>query len=283
MRVGEARALLRGALAAVYEEREAGNIARMVMEEAFGARGLDDDRRALTSRELARLARLRSRLLAGEPAQYVLGVAYFHGLPFKVGPEVLIPRPETEELTEWALLTLREAFPGVPTRALDIGTGSGCIAITLKKRLPRLEMWALDISAQALRLARENAARHAVELHWLEMNILDPARWQALPACQLIVSNPPYIPLNETAAVPELVKRYEPALALFVPDDDPLCFYRAIIDCARLCLAPGGYVFFETNERYAEQVAALAAPPDWRGAEVRTDLQGKPRMVRFSK
>lgn len=256
-------------LTKLYDAREAKAVARLVMEERFGLTMADvlcgktgDD---------AVLRHIQQRLLQGEPVQYVLGVAEFGGRQFRVAPGVLIPRPETLELCQWV-----EEERGITI--LDIGTGSGCIACTLAAELPEAQVTAWDISEAALSVARENAKRTNVHVSFEQVDALNipptSDKWD------IIVSNPPYVCEQERAAMERHVLDYEPSLALFVPDDDPLLFYRAIADYARQSLTAGGSLFFEINPLCAEQLKSLLSAMSYHHIEVRDDLYGKPRMIK---
>ena len=256
-------------LTKLYDAREAKAIARLVMEDRFGLTMADvlcgktgDD---------AVLRHIQQRLLQGEPVQYVLGVAEFGGRQFRVAPGVLIPRPETLELCQWV-----EEERGITI--LDIGTGSGCIACTLAAELPEAQVTAWDISEAALSVARENAKRTNVHVSFEQVDALNipltPDKWD------IIISNPPYVCEQERAAMERHVLDYEPSLALFVPDDDPLLFYRAIADYARQSLTAGGSLFFEINPLYAEQLKSLLSAMSYHHIEVRDDQYGKPRMIK---
>ena len=228
-----------------------------------------------------------------EPVQYVLGVAEFGGRQFRVAPGVLIPRPETLELCQWVQEERKEERLRVGERSLgmrgerrgitilDIGTGSGCIACTLAAELPVAQVTAWDISEAALSVARENAKRTNVHVSFEQVDALNipltPDKWD------IIISNPPYICEQERAAMERHVLDYEPSLALFVPDDDPLLFYRAIADYARQSLTAGGSLFFEINPLYAEQLKSLLSAMSYHHIEVRDDQYGKPRMIKVQR
>jgi len=259
-------------LTKLYDAREAKAIARLVMEERFGLTMAD----VLCGKtgDNAVLRHIQQRLLQGEPVQYVLGVAEFGGRQFRVAPGVLIPRPETLELCQWV-----EEERG--TTILDIGTGSGCIACTLAAELPEAQVTAWDISEAALSVARENAKRTNVHVSFEQVDALNipltPDKWD------IIISNPPYICEQERATMERHVLDYEPSLALFVPDDDPLLFYRAIADYARQSLTAGGSLFFEINPLYAEQLKSLLSAMSYHHIEVRDDQYGKPRMIKVQR
>lgn len=255
---------------------EARSVARIVFEDAFGARNPTSYR--LSGEQETQFLTIRQRLLAGEPVQYVLGQADFFGYKFQVSPAVLIPRPETEELAAWAVSELNSRS-GEATRALDIGTGSGCIAIVLAKKCPQTEVWATDVSSEALSIARANAEALGAAIRFRLHDMLNDTPDLEWPGYDLIISNPPYIPRREAVLMPDLVLRHEPHLALFVGDDDPLVFYRAIAAFALQNLRPGGSLLFECNEFNAAQVAALMREQAFSDVSLRRDLSGADRMV----
>ncbi len=261
-----------------YGAGEARSIARIVFEDVFNSRRrIEPD---LSPEEIIRFEEIRKRLVAGEPVQYALGEADFFGLKFLVNPSVLIPRQETEELVAWVLEWLK--FEHLPAPAvLDIGLGSGCIGVTLKRKLPEIRLFGLEKSPEALAVATENARRilAGAEFTFVLGDILEAVPDALFPPLDVIVSNPPYIPLHEQNQVPEHVLAHEPALALFVDDADPLVFYRAIICFAIQKLKPGGCLFFECNEFNAQEVAALMEFYGFTGIELRNDLNGAERMV----
>ena len=265
-------------LSPLYGEREARNIARIVFEDAFGIR-FPGAQSSLSPDQSSQLDRITQRLLNWEPVQYVLGMADFYGMRFKVDQRVLIPRPETEELVEWGL-QMAGRLPGSEISVLDIGTGSGCIPIVFKKKMPRAIVWALDVNGPVIELARENAALHQVDIHFLQADILQQPTWDALPSFDLILSNPPYIPESEKDLMEPNVTAFEPGDALFVPNEDPLLFYRVIGLYAHLRLRPEGVLLVESHQAYAREVAALWEAQGWRSIEVRADLSGRERMVK---
>jgi release factor glutamine methyltransferase len=271
----QARHQLAQQLQTRYDAGEAHAMARIVMEELFQSR-IVPGAALLSENQKTVLAEWTARLLKGEPVQYVVGNTHFYGLVFATDARALIPRPETEELVHWML----ETYPAnTPLRVLDIGTGSGCIAVTLKKKRPEWELVAVDASAEALQLAEENAQRLQCPVQFIRQDMLDEERWEGLGLFDVIVSNPPYIPQAERALMPEQVLAFEPEGALFVPDEDSLRFYRAIARLARQALRPGGRLFFEINEFRAAEVAALLREGGFQGVEIRKDMQGKYRMA----
>jgi len=263
-----------------YGAGEAAFIARIVVEDIFFSK--TNPERTLTEAETHHFEQIKNRLVAGEPVQYVLGEADFFGLKFKVNPAVLIPRQETEELVFWVLEHLKTRVLEHPV-LLDIGLGSGCIGITLKKKNPSLQLFGLEKSPAALAVAVENARLMLGEskgYNFREGNILDRSDWEQFPLLDVVVSNPPYIPYAEKNVMPEHVLAHEPALALFVENDEPLLFYRVIADFCLKRLRPGGTLFFECNEFNATEVADLLHQKNFREIELRTDLAGAPRMVK---
>lgn len=288
-------------LTAIYNEREAQAIVRTVLDALFGMSLTDiclGKVTQLSADDTTRLEKIMQRLEKSEPVQYVLGAEWFAGRLFDVAPGVLIPRPETEDLVKWTCdeakekekednskeergkeekeVSKKEEVPH--PSILDIGTGSGCIAITVALALPQARVTAWDISTDALAIAAGNAHRLGASVRFEHQDALsapdDEERWD------VIVSNPPYICDRERADMSDNVLSYEPELALFVPDNDPLLFYRAIARYASKALKPGGRLLFETNTAYAHEVAQTMANEGFTAIEVRNDCFGKPRMVK---
>lgn len=218
-----------------------------------------------------------AELQAGKPIQYITGKAWFMGAPYQVNEHVLIPRPETEELVDWVIDYAE--IKGKALRILDIGTGSGCIAISLKKALPDATVSAIDISPNAIKVAASNAAAQEVAIQLTTLDILDTAFLPDL--YDVIVSNPPYIPLQEMEHMELQVTAHEPNIALFVPDEDPLVFYKAIARLAKLHLSENGQLFFEIHYDQGEALVKLLDDMHFH-AELREDLFGKDRMIRAS-
>jgi release factor glutamine methyltransferase len=215
-------------------------------------------------------------LLLHKPVQYVLGEAWFYHMKLKVNQHVLIPRPETEELVE-QLIKDRKSKLTDPA-ILDIGTGSGCIPIAIKKNLPASKLTAIDVSKDALALATENAAMHNAHINFIELNFLDETSWQNLGLFDVIVSNPPYIPTNEKEELSKNVTDFEPHLALFVPDNSPLLFYEKIAAFGRDHLLPNGKIYLETHENFAKQTAALFRD-FYQTVMIKKDMYEKERMI----
>jgi release factor glutamine methyltransferase len=261
-----------------YGSREAALIADWVMEHLTGHRKIDRLTKLaepLPDTILRKYDICRSELLAHRPVQYVLHESWFAGLRFYVDENVLIPRPETEELIQWAVETIG------PTGALlDVGTGSGCIPIAIARQLPTLSIHACDISTGALHIASRNADHLGALITFHHLDFLDRQTWVSLPPIQWLISNPPYIPLGERSTMAPHVTGAEPALALFVPDTDPLIFYRAIAEYSSRHLEPGGAVFVEIHEGMAGPVAELFRTRGAADVSVRKDLSGKDRMIK---
>ena len=286
-------------LLTIYDEKEAEAISLLTISEITGlSRAII---KAFPERELSlqhseKIEDILIQLKTGKPIQYIFGKTEFYGLPFNVNPAVLIPRPETEELVEWALNSLQfEVGSGqleVGT-ILDIGTGSGCIAISLKKNLPDFKVSAIDISAEALQTAKENAKLNEIDIEFIEGDILDIAPAFPLHSSSftfnhslftthysLIISNPPYVTLPDKTQMHINVTDFEPHTALFVPENDPLIFYNAIADFAVFHLVPNGLLYFEINENYGQQIVELLKSKNFKNIELRKDMSGRDRMVK---
>jgi release factor glutamine methyltransferase len=243
---------------------------------------LDEDT-VLDADTLARFDSLRERRLQREPLQYILAEAPFFGRFFYVDPNVLIPRPETEEIVLRATELLNDSGANVQEgNFLDLCTGSGCIAIALKHRFPSAEVTAVDISPTALAIARDNAAANHTDIHFVEADVLDPVKLAALtPSYDLIVSNPPYVMERERADMQPNVLNYDPALALFVPDSDPLRFYRAIGQYAATHLAPQGLLALEINQALSTETMQLLQALGF-DTQLHHDFRGNPRCITAS-
>ena len=278
MTLQEAGYFLLNQLRSVYEEGEASAIGDWVMESLTGSDKTERmiyKNNLITPEEEEKLRGYAQKLLQHTPVQYVLNESWFCGLKFYVDENVLIPRPETEELVEWVISNCR--FPIDTLSILDIGTGSGCIPISLKRRLRKADVTALDISEEALTVAKKNEAKLGAEVEFIQLDILDSAQWGVLKTTDIIISNPPYIPENNKASMHPNVLEFEPHTALFVPDQDALLFYKAIIALAKTKLTAEGLLFFEIHEDLGREVTELLSNEGFT-SEMK-DMQGKDRMV----
>ncbi len=268
------------ALKKLYEEREAANIGDWVMEHITGKKRIDrlmDKQAPLSEQQIARLQSILAELATYKPVQYVLEEAWFAGDKYYVNESVLIPRPETEELVAWIIKNYELKIKNL----IDIGTGSGCIPVSLKKKLPEVAVTSIDVSGEALRVAKQNAETLNVDINFLQLDFLDEAQWHQLPVYDLIVSNPPYIKQSEESSMLPNVLKYEPALALFVPDEDALLFYRKIAAFAKTHLSAHGMIFLEINEALGNEVITLFENLGFE-TELRKDMQGRDRMIKAS-
>ena len=264
--------------ASVYEEDEVISLFYMITENVEGwsrSLVLINKNVEISVKKLETYKKIIYELLQGKPIQYILGEAYFYGLLFKVTPAVLIPRPETEELVEWILDTLKGSTTKINS-ILDIGTGSGCIAISLKKNLNDTNVTALDISSEALLIAEENAKLNNVAIGLLNENILD---YDGNETYDLIVSNPPYVKMDEQPDMHTNVLAHEPHLALFVSNEKPLIFYETIADFASKHLSEEGKLFFEINEYLGKETADMLKLKGYKTIVIKKDMQGKDRMI----
>lgn len=275
---------LMGEITLDESQDERRSIALILLEKVFGITNthvMAGKPVTLTPEISHSLATLIARINMGEPVQYVVGEAFFYGRNFAVNSSVLIPRPETEELIRTVLSW--EAFSNTsikkePLKILDIGTGTGCIPVTLSLELINADVFAIDVSADALTVARKNADVLRAEVSFILHDILrGPVR---VPPLEVIVSNPPYVTLSERGDMKTNVRDFEPHLALFVPDDDPLLFYRAIVSQSTTSLADEGLLAVEINERFGPAVADLFRTSGLKEVEVIKDLAGKDRVVR---
>lgn len=268
------------ALAEKFPQREAEQLMRILLEDLFGV----DLKRQLMNPELRidefqhfQLEQAVKRLLAGEPVQYVTGMARFGDLLIKVSQSVLIPRPETEEMVQKICASMPKEKP---MRIWDIGTGSGCIAIALAKYFENAEVVVFDVSEDALKIAKRNAESNGAKVVFVQDDILNPTSVFFAQPVDLVVSNPPYVCDSERAAMEANVLDWEPETALFVPDDDPLLFYRQILALSKNQLNPNGQIWFEINERMGEEMLSLCREMGFPKAEILEDFSGKPRVCR---
>jgi release factor glutamine methyltransferase len=216
------------------------------------------------------------KLKAGYPVQYITGQAEFYGMVLDVTPEVLIPRPETEELVRWIM----DGIPHPRPVIMDIGTGSGCIALALKKNMPGSYIMATDVDTAALVVASKNAAKLELDLQFIQHDILDKNPPGGLPTADIIASNPPYIPQHEKITMASHITAHEPPGALFVPDENPLLFYLSIARFARQHLREGGQLYLEVHEKFGIKVIDLLQEKGFISVELRQDINGKDRMIK---
>ena len=263
-----------------FPQREAEQLMRILLEDLFGI----DLKRQLMNPELRidefqyfQLEQAVKRLLAGEPVQYVTGMARFGDILIKVSPSVLIPRPETEEMVQKICASMPKEKP---LRIWDIGTGSGCIAIALAKHFENAEVVAFDVSEEALQIAKGNAESNGAKVVFVQDDIMNPTSGFFAQPVDLVVSNPPYVCDSERAAMEANVLDWELETALFVPDDDPLLFYRQILALSKNQLNPQGQIWFEINERMGEEMLSLCREMGFSEAEILEDFAGKPRVCR---
>ncbi len=280
MLLNDIKQALKKQLAGQFESVELNPILSILIEHVTGwdqVQQVIHKDNAISEEQVLAFETAATALLAGRPIQYITGKTWFMGEPYIVNDQVLIPRPETEELVDWVIEYA--AIKGKALRILDIGTGSGCIAIAINKALPEAIVSAIDISTSAIKIAAANATALKADIELIALDILNTA---FLPGqYDVIVSNPPYIPMQEMKNMELQVTDHEPNIALFVPDEDPLVFYKAITRLAKLHLSANGQLFFEIHYDQGDAMIALLDEMHFH-AELRTDLFGKDRMVRAS-
>ncbi|TND08934.1 MAG: release factor glutamine methyltransferase [Bacteroidetes bacterium] len=274
-------AFFRQELHDLYDEAEIDRFVEICFEEYAGYSRLDVLNRqdaTVNESDLLKFNFAVKDLKRGRPIQHITGKAWFFDITLTVNEHVLIPRPETEELVQWIVDDHRKEVPSISM--LDIGTGSGCIAIVLKRKLPKNHVYALDVSSEALALAKQNALQGQADVHFIQSDILDRSGWSKLPSCAVIVSNPPYVRKSEKEAMHKNVVDFEPHTALFVPDEDALIFYKTIGELGLEKLKPGGHLYFEINENLGLEVCILLQKLGYKDVQLRQDMSGKDRMVR---
>ena len=273
---------IRETLYTLYPPEEIHSITRLILSHVCGLsynqQILCKDKQ-IPEKEKEEIHAITDRLKKMEPLQYIFGETEFYSLPIKVNPSVLIPRPETEELVD--MIIKSSTPPHRKQNILDIGTGSGCIPITLAKHIPDAAVTAIDISEAALQTAKENAVLNNVDICFIHADILNTSEAaELIPGnFDIIASNPPYVTDKEKDAMCENVVAYEPHCALFVPDDDPLLFYTAIADFALSKLAPGGLIYFEINANYGSEICKMLQEKGFTQTELIQDLSGKNRFI----
>ena len=274
-------------LAKLYSNQEIGAITLLTVNEITNlSKAIIKafSEKELLPEQTQQIQNILTQLQTGKPIQYILGYTDFYGLKFLVNPSVLIPRPETEELVEWAIsLVSSWKLEAGSFNILDIGTGSGCIAISLKNNLPGVQVSAIDISRDALQTAKENAALNNVKVNFVEADILNLKSEIENLKFEIIISNPPYVTLQDKEQMHINVTNFEPHTALFVPQDDPLLFYKTITEFAMNNLKTNGLLFFEINESYGRETVKLLADKKFKDIELRKDMGGKFRMIKAVK
>jgi len=281
-------------LMSLYEKAEAFKIADLVFEKITGSGKkefvlISDS--GIPETHLQTLEKYKSELLQHRPVQYVLNEAWFHGRKFFVDERVLIPRPETDELAEWVMQEVNNRQRATVNaeseirnlQILDIGTGSGCIPVSIKKRFAQLSVTGIDVCSEALYVAAENAATHETDIELMLIDFLNKEEWNKLGIFDIVVSNPPYVPQKEKSSMAPNVLNYEPHKALFVPDNDALLFYEAIAQFGKEHLSAGGSIFAEIHETLANNVDRLFRSHGYTFTEIRKDMQGKERMIKVRK
>lgn len=271
---------IRRELNGLYTSSEISVLTRLILEEVCNTSfaGIATDKiNHLSGFQTRKMEDILSRLKRGEPHQYVMGKTLFYGMEFRVTADVLIPRPETEELVEWILTENKSENPAV----LDIGTGSGCIAIALARKIPNADVRAWDISEHALNIAAENAEKNDVTVHFSRQDILQPMT----PGMtyDIVVSNPPYVMESEAEDMERNVLDFEPHEALFVPDVNPLLFYERIADTAIAMLNDGGRLYFEINRSKGPEIVEMLGDRGFVEIKLRQDISGNDRMIRAEK
>lgn len=276
LKIADALQIARKGLAPQYEPGEAQVIADMLLSHVLGLDRLGlrmAMQQEMSTAEQGNFEQLLETLQTGRPVQYVLGVADFYGLKFKVDEHTLIPRPETEELVEKVLAWVGER----PLKVLEVGTGTGCLAIALKKYAPNLELLSVDISEAALKIAAENALMNGVEVAFVACDFLDQSKWPGIGEVDIVVSNPPYILEAEAAFMENHVLNFEPRKALFVTDNDPQQFYKAILNWAEKYKRTQA-VFLELNQNFASGTLDLYKDAGWKAA-LHKDLNDNFRIL----
>ena len=262
----------------IYEKNEAANICSILFEGIAGITRsvlIKNPDQSLNEPTLLKLQECLEELMREKPIQYITGEAWFYKMKLKVSPAVLIPRPETEELVDVVIKYLKDKDSSI---ILDIGTGSGCIPIAVKKNIPAAIITSIDISIDALAIAKENSMLQKTSIDFQQLDFLDEKTWTLFPLFDVIVSNPPYIPENEKQLLDKNVTAYEPHTALFVANETPLIFYEKIAAFGKTHLKKHGKIFMETHEAFAINVAELFKDASY-SAEIINDLNGKQRMV----
>ncbi|MXO05038.1 peptide chain release factor N(5)-glutamine methyltransferase [Flavobacterium sp. HBTb2-11-1] len=268
-------------LSPFYDAYEAESFFYLILEDKYQLRQIDlalNHELVFDENDFAIWDELLNQLKKEVPIQYLLGKTNFYGLDFEVNENVLIPRPETEELVEWIINENASPDKNKKIKILDIGTGTGCIAISLAKNLPNAEVFAIDVSKKAIETAKRNAIRNDVEVTFMLLNILETDGFTH--QFDIIVSNPPYVRNLEKAEIKKNVLDYEPHLALFVEDSDPLIFYRKIASLAQNGLLKNGKLYFEINQYLGKEMIDLLESMSFQNVELRKDIYDNDRMIK---
>ena len=281
MKIKEYRAQFIQELLPIYDAGEAESFFYLILEEKRNLKRIDlalNPELTFSNDEIEVWNLILNQLKKEIPIQYLLGKTSFYGLEFEVNPNVLIPRPETEELVEWIIQSQKSKAESQKIKILDIGTGSGCIAISLAKNLPNAQVFAIDVSEKALATAQKNTKRNGVNVVFIEKNILET--YDLEQHFDIIVSNPPYVRELEKQEIKKNVLDNEPHLALFVNDNDALIFYRKIAELAQKNLSPNGQLFFEINQYLGKEMIDLLKKMGFKNIELRKDIYGNDRMIK---
>ncbi|HWS60410.1 MAG TPA: peptide chain release factor N(5)-glutamine methyltransferase [Flavobacterium sp.] len=286
MKIKQYRAQFIQELSPIFDVVEAESFFYLILEEKKKLKRIDlalNPDLTLTDSEIIIWDSIKDQLKQEIPIQYLLGTTSFYGLDFEVNENVLIPRPETEELVEWIIESWKLSFDSArddnrKIKILDIGTGSGCIAISLAKNIPNAQVFAIDVSEKALATAQKNAQSNEVNVTFIHKNILETENLDQY--FDLIVSNPPYVRELEKQEIKKNVLDNEPHLALFVEDNDALIFYRKIAELAQKNLSPNGQLFFEINQYLGKEMVELLENMNFKNVELRQDIYGNDRMIR---
>jgi release factor glutamine methyltransferase len=298
MKLFEAEQYLKEELKAIYNEQEAASIASLAAEHITGfskTKRVSRKQDQLSALQSEQLQSHLQRLKTGEPIQYIMNKSWFCGMELYVDKNVLIPRPETEELVQWIIDDVKasgkdvfvrkpmEADETTQLKVLDVGTGSGCIALALKKIMVKAEVWGCDVSEEALNVARRNGSTLNIRVDFQGLNFLDEAQQKLLPTVDIIASNPPYVPLKDKEEMDTNVVDHEPHTALFVSNNDPLIFYKALAGFGKKRLYENGSIYMEIHEDLGQDVVALFKQNGYSNVELKKDMQKKDRMVRVRK
>ncbi len=287
MNLSEIKEIFHSELVNIYEKDEIESFFKLLMDEYLNLKPFEwvlRDNDLIEYDKEKQVFDALSQLKLEKPIQYILNKSHFYGLEIELNDHVLIPRPETEELVDWILREIRiktQVADGKEFRILDIGTGSGCIAVSLAKNLPNVKVFAIDVSESALKVAKKNAKSNAVEIDFIEANILE---LQKLPYnFDVIVSNPPYVRDAEKRMIRNNVINYEPHLALFVKDNDPLLFYEKISELATEYLIGDGLLYFEINQYLGNETKEMLSKKKFKEIELKKDIYGNDRMIKCKK